>query len=168
MADIKGSLEAAVEYLSAHPDEARYTDSPATAVIEEGLRVRVTGPDGHVLTTDMPPSVGGGGAGPSPGWLFRAALASCEATLVAMQAAKAGVELSHLEVSVDSESDDRGILGMSPDVSAGPLSVQVRISVMTTASDEETQAIVDDATRQCPVHDGIAHAVPIAVELRKA
>jgi uncharacterized OsmC-like protein len=162
MGDIKGSLEAAVEYLTAHPDEARYTDSPATAVLEGGLRVRVTGSEGHTVTTDMPPSVGGGGEGPSAGWLLRAALASCEATLIAMRAAQAGIELSHLEVTVDSESDDRGILGMAPDVPAGPLSV--RVSVTIQPSTPEALTILEGATSHCPVHDAIARAVPIVVQ----
>ena len=38
--------------------------------------------DGIEVHIDMPSSVGGGGAGPSPGWLFRAAQASCLATLI--------------------------------------------------------------------------------------
>src|SRR2546427_12504453 len=97
---IRSSIEAAVKYLTEHPDEARYTDSPATATVVEGLLVHVEGPSGESMTTDMPMSVGGGGTGPSPGWVFRAALASCEATLIAMRAAAEGVELALLEVTV--------------------------------------------------------------------
>ena len=162
MGDIGSSIEAAIAYLTEHPEEARYTDSPATAVLEEGLRVRVTDPDGHQVVTDMPASVGGGGQGPSPGWLLRAALASCEATLIAMRAAQAGVEVAGLVVTVDSESDDRGILGMSLDVPSGPLSVRVRVSV--GSSDARLEEIVGDATTRCPVHDAVARAVPVSVE----
>src|SRR6266567_2793844 len=75
MGDVRTALEGAVAYLSEHPEEARYTDSEATATLEEGLRVRVEGPGGLSVVTDMPQGVGGGGAGPSPGWLLRAALA---------------------------------------------------------------------------------------------
>jgi len=162
VADIKSSIEGAIAYLGAHPDEARYTDSAAIAVLEEGLRVRVTGPEGHEMVTDMPASVGGGGQGPSPGWLFRAALASCEATLIAMRSAQAGVEVDQLEVTVDSESDDRGILGMSEEVPAGPLSVRVRVSIR--ASSDQLDALVQEATAACPVHDAVARAVPMTVE----
>jgi hypothetical protein len=34
---IRESIENAKQYLSEHPDEAQYTDQPATAVIEEGV-----------------------------------------------------------------------------------------------------------------------------------
>src|SRR3982751_5648312 len=83
--EIRSSIQAATTYLTENPGAARYTDSAATAVLVDGLQVRVEGPAGESLVTDMPTSVGGGLAGPSPGWLLRAALASCEATLIAMR-----------------------------------------------------------------------------------
>src|SRR5438093_12011445 len=88
--DIRDALSQAVEYLREHRSEAKYTDSAATAVLEDGLRVTVTGPEGAQLTTDMPKSIGGRGDLPSPGWFLRAAQASCLAGLIAMEAARAG------------------------------------------------------------------------------
>ena len=163
MGDIKGSLDAAVAYLTEHPDEAAYTDSEATAVLEAGLRVRVEGPDGLSLITDMPESVGGGNAGPSPGWLFRASLAACEATFIAMEAARDGVALDSLTVTVDSESDDRGILGMDPDVPAGPRSIRVKVTL--GGSNGDLPSIVRTAIERCPVHDAVARPVSIDTEV---
>ena len=51
---IRASIEAASAYLTEHPDEAGYTDSLATATVVDGLRVRVSGPSGEILETDMP------------------------------------------------------------------------------------------------------------------
>ncbi len=56
---IREALEAATAYLQEHPDEARSTDSAARASLVDGLVVRVTGPGGEGITTDMLPSVGG-------------------------------------------------------------------------------------------------------------
>jgi len=117
---IREAIAKAIAYLRGHPDEARYIDSPATAVIEEGLRCRVEGPKGRLAITDMPASIGGAGSAPSPGWLARAAQASCDATVIAMRAAQEGITLNVLEVTVDSESDDRGLLGMDDSIPAGP------------------------------------------------
>lgn len=164
--EIRSAIEAAISYLTEHPDEARYTDSPAVATVEEGLRCRVTGPSDWAVVTDMPPSVGGGGSAPSAGWLFRAALASCIATLIAMRSAQEGVELSGLEVTVDSESDDRGILGMDDDVPAGPLSVRVGIHMgAPDVAPERLRAIAEWGAVHCPVCDATGRAVTMTREV---
>lgn len=159
---IATAVAGARAYLSEHPDEARYRDSAATARIEEGLRVRVDGPDGASVTTDMVSSVGGGGSAPSPAWLFRAGYASCVATLIALAAAVEGVDLTSLEVTVDSESDDRGILGIDPTVPAGPLNMRVDVRV-TSADVEESRVreIVEWGRAHCPIDDAVQRIVPV-------
>ncbi|MEX0826443.1 MAG: OsmC family protein [Acidimicrobiia bacterium] len=162
---IRDSIAAASEYLSAHPDEARYTDSVARAVAD-GLRTTVTGAAGETLVTDMPRSVGGGDAAPSPGWMLRAAISSCVATLIAMRAAVKEIDLSTLEVTVDSESDDRGILGLEDAVPAGPLSVRVHVRISSVGtSPEELDGIVKWAFLHCPVSDAVQRAVPMTLEI---
>jgi len=47
----------------------------------------------------MSKELGGGGSAPSPGWLLRAALASCDATVIAIRAAQLGVTPTALEVT---------------------------------------------------------------------
>lgn len=162
---IATSISQASIYLSEHPEEARYTDSPATAVVA-GLSTTVRGSEGESVTTDMPASVGGGNTAPSPGWLMRAAVASCVATLVAMRSAHQGVELADLEVMVDSESDDRGILGLDDAVPAGPLSMRVAVRVSGPGvSEDEIHQLVDWAYRHCPVSDSVQRAVPTTLEV---
>jgi uncharacterized OsmC-like protein len=166
MTEIGEALRGARAYLTEHADEARYRDSAATARLDGGLAVTVDGPDGAVLRTDLPPSIGGGGAAPSPGWYLRAAHAACVATLVAMRAAEEGVALDRLEVVVDSESDDRGITGATEAVAAGPLSTQVRISLTSDGADaERLRSIAEWGWRHCPVDDALRRAVPVSVEV---
>ena len=111
MESIRNAVEEASRYLAENPEAAAATDAAATAVREEGLRFRVEGPKGSV-SSDMTKAVGGSESAPSPAWLLRAALASCDATLVAMEAARAGIDLTGLEVTVESDSDFRGVLGV--------------------------------------------------------
>jgi uncharacterized OsmC-like protein len=163
---IRTALEQATTYLTAHPDEARSTDSAATARLVDGLVVRVTGPSGESITTDMVPSVGGTASAPSPGWLLRAAEASCVVTLIAMRAAMLGITLDGVVVSVDSESDDRGLLGIDESVPAGPVSG--RVSVRLTAPGVEPRQLEEVAAwgvKHCPVYDAIARSVPIETEI---
>src|SRR5919206_845292 len=163
---IRDALGAAIAYLTQNPKEARYTDSEAAAVLDAGLRVTVTGPDGAVVRTDMPKSVGGGGSAPSPGWLLRAAQASCLATLIAMRAAQQGVTPGRIEVTVDSESDDRGILGIDDSVPAGPLSSRAVVQVDEADSGQDKlDALVRWADIHCPVQDAVRRAVPCRLEI---
>ncbi|MGH2765752.1 MAG: OsmC family protein, partial [Actinomycetota bacterium] len=136
MVEIGEAIENAVRYLSEHPDEARYTDPFARATLGEALRAEVEGPNGLRLVTDMPAGIGGREEEPSPGWLYRAAIASCVASTIGMEAAREGVIIRSLQVEVDSESDDRGILGMDEAVPAGQLSTRVRVRAAADGVEE--------------------------------
>ena len=135
-------------------------------MIEDGLRCRVEHTEGAIVITDMPTGVGGGSSAPSPGWLARAALASCDATVIAMRAAELGIPLQSLEVTVDSESDDRGLLGMDDAVPAGPLSSRILVRIVAEGVDPQSlQELVEWADRHSPVSDAIRRAVPTTVEV---
>jgi uncharacterized OsmC-like protein len=165
MDSIRSAMEKASGQLREHPDAAAGTDAEATAVREKGLRFRVDGPSG-VVTTDMSKSVGGSASAPTPAWLLRAALASCDATLVAMEAARDGVELTDLTVSVESDSDFRGVLGVDDSVNPGPLAVRVRIKLAATdATDDQLRAIVRRAESHSPVRDAIVREVSTSTEI---
>ena len=160
VAHIQQSIEGVIKYLSEHPAECRYTDKAATAVVEEGLRCRAEGPNGATLVSDMPQAIGGGGSAPSPGWLLRAALANCDATVIALRAAQLGVTLAMLEVTVDSESDDRGLLGMDDAISAGPLSMRIHVRIGANGvTPERLRDIVEWAEAHSPVGDAVRRAV---------
>jgi uncharacterized OsmC-like protein len=165
---IATAIREAKGYLSEHPEEARYRDSEAVAVVENSLIVRVEG-DGWTLRTDMSRGVGGGASAASPGWMMRAALASCVATLITMRAAERGIALHGLRVAVDSESDDRGILGIAENVPAGPLSMRLRVSADPGDQDESLlREVIEWGFDHCPVCDAIQRSVPVqhVVELR--
>lgn len=166
MNSIRESIENAVQYLSEHPEEARYTDSYARASLGESLRVVVEGPSGESMVTDMPAGVGGRGEGPSPGWLFRAAVASCVASTIGIEAAREGVVLTELEVEVDSESDDRGMLGMSPDAPVGPISTRIRVRGQAEEVEpDRLRDILERGAARCPVCDATKRAVDVSVDV---
>lgn len=159
---IRTALRGAIDYLTEHPEDAKATDSFATATIEDGLRCLVRGPDGAEMSTDMVTSVGGNDSAPSPGWMLRAATASCVATLLAMKAALEEVELGRVEVTVDSQSDDLGILGIDDRVPAGPASVSIRVKLESNGHDHQRlRELVAWAHDHCPLCDLTKRAVPI-------
>jgi uncharacterized OsmC-like protein len=162
--EIRDAVTRAIAYLTEHPAEAHYTDSAATAVVMGGLAVKVTGPSGALVTTDMPKSVGGGDAAPSPGWLLRAAQASCLAMMIAMRAAYQKLDIERIEVIVDSESDDRGILGIDQSVPAGPLSSRARVRIESSrVAREDLEQLVHWADSHCPVQDAVRRPIPCSL-----
>jgi len=161
---IRTAIEGASAYLAEHPDEARYFDSKATATLGEGLHVSVEGPAGERLETDMPSAVGGAGAAPSPGWFLRASVAACVASLARMRASQLGLVGFAGSVEVDSESDDRGILGLDPGRPAGPLRMRITLRVRADGADAgKLQEIAEWAVDHCPVSDAMKRAIPVEV-----
>jgi uncharacterized OsmC-like protein len=164
---IADAVSNASAYLTDHPDEARYRDSVAHARLTQGLVVEVTGPGGERVSTDMPAGIGGTATTASPGWLFRAAAAACVASLVAIRGAATGIDVRGVEVDVDSESDDRGILGLDAGIPAGALSVRVVVSIdAPEAGRDAVEALAAWAVAHCPVTDSIKRQVSLTIEVR--
>jgi uncharacterized OsmC-like protein len=163
-------VEEAIEKLraaiSVDPLKARAKNLPATARLVAGLQCELSGPYGERLVTDMAPAMGGTASGPNPGWLLRGALASCTATVIAMRAAELGVVLASLEVTAESDSDLRGILGLDENVSAGhgPVRIKVRIGA-PGASPEALRELVEWADRHSPVTCTLRQAPECSLEI---
>ena len=163
--DIHKAIVSVEEHYKDKIDTGPRADIRATAVIEDGLKCRIQSPDGMAVNTDMSESVGGTATANSPGWLSRAAIASCDATLLAMRAARQGIKLDTIEVNVDAMSDGRG---MFLDEGISPGSSEVRIRFRVGAKDislEQLQELVDWVVAHSPVGTDIARAVDVSVEL---
>lgn len=165
-AEIREAIENMTKVLSEQPQKGRSKNPPATATLETGLRFRVTGPKGETTVTDMPPSLGGKGTAPNPGWFLRASLASCNATMIAMRAAQLGITLETLEVTVLSEADVRGLLGTDEKVSAGLLDLRTHVKIGAVgASPEHIRQIVSWAEAHSPIGCTVRDAQTTAVEV---
>jgi len=164
MQHIQESVKGVIQYYTDHPGEAIGEDKSATAIVENDLRCKATGPNGWELVSDMSKGIGGGASAPSAGWLMRAALANCDATMIALRAAELGIELSTLEVTVGSTSDDRGLVQIDDSIPAGPLKVWTNVRIGASNVSEATlREIVDWAEKHSPVGDAISRAVPLEV-----
>jgi uncharacterized OsmC-like protein len=98
---------------------------------------------------------------------MRAAAAACVASLIWIRAAATGATLRSVDVEVDSESDDRGILGLDPVIPAGALSARVVVTIDAPGLDRGTlESLAAWAVEHCPVTDTIARAVALSVDVR--
>jgi uncharacterized OsmC-like protein len=167
---IAAALQRVETVLRHRPEAGLHDDAPATACWEGGTRVVSSHANGSRVSTDMPSELGGSGEHVTPGWLFRAGLASCFATCVAMGAAAQGIELSILEVQARSRSDTRGLLGLldpqGEPVFAGPGDVQLHVRIFASGiAPERLRALVDHSRRCSPIPTAVETAVPVAVSV---
>ena len=152
------------------PEAGLHDDIPASARWIEGTRVVVSHENGARFATDMPVELGGGGRDVTPGWFFRAGVASCAVSSIVLTAAAEGVELTALEVDAGSRSDARGILGMIGDdgaqVPAHPEALRLRIRLSGRgATAEQLRALVERAMSRSPIPCAVAHAVPLVLDV---
>ncbi len=150
---IKEAINRTIGQLTEQPNSGRGTYT-AEATVDEGLRIQVDGPHESAIVTDMSAGVGGGESAPSPGSLARAALASCDATVVAMRAAQEGIQLSTLEVVVEWDYDSRGMLGTDDDIPPGPLGIRTNYRIGAEGiSEHRLKELVEWAEAHSPVGD---------------
>ncbi|MGA2399747.1 MAG: OsmC family protein [Steroidobacteraceae bacterium] len=170
MERIAAALRRVDSILRRRPDVGVQSDAPAVARWEGGARVVSRHPNGVSVATDLPCELGGMGEEVTPGWLWRAALASCLATRIVMAAAVDGIDLTSLEVLANSRSDLRGLLGMTAASGAvpspGPSEVQLHVRIRAPAvSRERLQALVAHSQACSPVQVAVTQALPIEVRV---
>lgn len=155
------------------PEVGIHDDAPAKARWESGARVLIRNTNGIEVATDMPVELGGSGDQVTPGWLFRAGMASCAVTSITLAAASEGIELTALEVDVGSRSDARGLLGMSEPsgepVYAGPFDVELRVTVAANGTTPiALKALVESCLRHSPVPSALITATPFTLHINAA
>jgi uncharacterized OsmC-like protein len=168
--DIAAAMQRVEKILQRRPETGIHDDASAIARWESGTRIVASHANGAQMLTDMPNELGGSGDQVSPGWLFRAGVASCLATCIAMNAASVEIELTKLDVLASSRSDLRGLLGMANAagelVSAGPSNVQLRVSIAAHGvSPERLRMLVEDSRRRSPILLALENAVPVDMRI---
>ena len=162
---VRESLERLQRVFLERPAAAKKANPPASATWKNGLRCEVTGPHGETLVTDMPPAMGGDASGPNPGWLMRASMASCTATAIAMRAARLGIALSSLKVTVYSETDARGMVGIDGVSTAlGGLRMSIEIGA-ENVPDQQLRDLAEIGESQSTVNCTLRERPPLAIEV---
>jgi uncharacterized OsmC-like protein len=165
---IREAIDKLATLFAAQPEKARVRNTAATARLVEGLKCEVTGPGNERVLTDMPAGIGGEGTGPNPSWLLRSGMASCTATVIAMRAAKLGIDLTTLEVTVESESDQRGMLGLNEKVSAGLGGFRMKVRIAGSAPAAKLKELVEWSEAHSPVSCTVRNAPACAIDVEVA
>ena len=94
---------------------------------------------------------------------MRAGLASCTATVIALRAERLGIHLTKLEVTAQSSSDARGMLGLDPSVPAGLVQLDMQVDIQAEDADEQALA---ELVAWADEHSPIANTVRGSQDLR--
>lgn len=157
---IKTAIERNVKAVSLRPGVGQGT-ARTVATLEPGLACKVTdGP--YTLSVGMTEKYGGAGGSPNPGVLGRGAVASCLTIGLSMWAARMGIPLERLEVTVEADYDVRGELGVVDEIRPGYLAMRYHILVESPAPEEEVRAWLDVGTRTSSWLDNLANPMPLS------
>lgn len=116
--------------------------SDTKAEAHSGLRVT------HV---ELPTDHGGTDTAPHPGELMRACLGSALVLGYRVWASRLGVPVTNIDVSVTSEFDTRGELGLDADVAIGWERIIFDVRIESDAPALEVARLVAHANRLCPM-----------------
>ena len=147
---IKEAINRSTKALSLKPSLGLGTGISKAKIID-GLTCEVT-EGNQKLISDMPNSVGGNAAGPTPGVYGRAALGSCLAIGYMMKASAMNIKIDSLEVEVQADYDDGALFGTS-NAHPGYLEVRYTISIESDAPESEILKMLDIADKQSPYLD---------------
>jgi len=80
--------------------------------------------------------------------------------------ARDGIELTELSVSVESETDFRGVLGVNGGSHPGPLTIRVRIELASLdATEDQLREIAKRAEAHSPVRDALEREMSMTTEI---
>lgn len=168
--DIAEAMQRAINVFVRRPDMGLHDDAAGRAVWQGGTRVTTYHDSGLHMDTDMPRELGGSGDCVSPGWLFRAGIAACSTTVIAMIAASEGIALDHLEIVAGSRSDTRGVLGMQDGngalINPGPQAITMEVSIGAAGVDAAVlRRLVEEGLRRSPMQSALLRHPPVSVNV---
>lgn len=163
-APLAAAVERTVSGLTRAPERARLTRA-VTARLREGVTCDIQ-TSGHALVADFPEGAGGRNLGPTPSELLGGAIASCLVIGWALWAARLGVTLDALEITVETELDMRGLYGLGDGVPPGHSAVRCIASVRSPATPERLRELAATVERMSPLLDDLRRSVPFTTDLR--
>jgi uncharacterized OsmC-like protein len=119
----------------------------------------------HRVTIDQPGPLGGDDKGAGPTEYALLALASCQAVITSFWAAKLGIELEGLEVSVEGDLDVRGFLGFDDSVRPGFSDIRVEIAPRGPETADRYQELAEAVDAHCPVLDLFTNGTQVSTRL---
>ncbi len=116
---------------------------------------------GHKFTIDEPPALAGTNLGASPVEHLLASLGACQVITYQVWAAKLGIALDGVEVSLVGDLDVQGFFGLDPDVRPGFQSIDMNVRLNGPETSERYAQLTKAVDEHCPVLNNLTVAVPV-------
>ena len=163
--DIKTVTERNIEALRRRPRLARSTARTTVSLRRGGTACEIE--DGPwKLLADLGSDQGGGGAAPDPGVLGRGALGACMVIGYEVWAARLGVRIDDVRVTVESDFDASGMYGIDDDISPGWQAVRCTIEIASPDAAKRVAEVVEQANRHSPLLADISRPVSVTCDVR--
>lgn len=115
----------------------------------------------HEFTIDEPPTFAGTNLGATPVEHLLASLGSCQVITYQVWAAKLGIKVDTIEVTLAGELDVHGFFGLNEDVRAGFQSIDLTVRLSRPETDERYAYLSKLVDEHCPVLDVLTIGVPV-------
>ena len=146
-AQIRAAQFAVIDRMQADPATCQRTYA-TTGEIGVGLTCHIV--QGRFsATTDLGPAMGGGAAGPSPGFFARSGIVGCVAIGIKMLAVQEGLRFEKMTVTVETDFDDTALMGLGSNP-AGPMGTRVIIDIESMDDPARIADVVDRALERDP------------------
>jgi len=157
--EIVTSIERIERALASRPDFGIGTSHSVTTLTD---RLRCTTEEGSWrIDADLSDRLGGNASAPTPSVLLRAALGTCVAMGYQLRAAKHGVTLTSIRVTVETDSAIAGMLLVDSHEPAGFRAVRYHVDVESPAPAADVMRVLDEGDRLSPVLDVFATAATV-------
>jgi len=116
---------------------------------------------GHEFIIDEPPALAGTNLGASPVEHLLASLGACQVITYQVWAAKLGIALDSVEVSLAGDLDVQGFFGLDPDVRPGFQSIDLNVRLNGPETSDRYAHLTKIVDEHCPVLDVLTVGVPV-------
>lgn len=116
---------------------------------------------GHEFTIDEPPALAGTNLGASPIEHLLASLGACQVITYQVWAAKLGIALDSVEVSLAGDLDVQGFFGLDPNVRPGFQSIDLTVRLNGPETSDRYAHLTKIVDEHCPVLDVLTVGVPV-------
>ena len=149
--DIREALRRAERTVTLRPERGQRVFSNKASV-RTGTICNVVEGDERI-TVDVPRSVGGKHELPSPSTILRTAFTSCIAIGVRQWAARRDIAIESVDVTLETDVDARGQLGVTDEIVPGFTDIRLEIDVVSSAPSAEVENIVAASLKYSPLLD---------------